>query len=207
VVEACGGLRWSRVLVAVLMASCAAPVLAGPFELTLLGGLRTGGEFSDSMTHETRRLDTSPSFGLALGFPLEPDRILEVVWTHEEGQVAGSSEGGGPVGLDLDTIGAGGTYEWSGGRWRPFVSGTLGLTVLSPELHGYDREALFTMTLGGGVKVPVATRVALRFEGRGHLILATGGASGVCGGGGCVLSYSGAGLGQLELLAGVSWAF
>jgi hypothetical protein len=194
-------------LVATLLtAGLAAQAPAGPVELTILGGLRMGGDFEDSSTGETRWLDTSPSFGLAVGFPLDPDRILEVVWTHQEGQVDGVSAAGGSVGLDLDTIGIGGTADWSWGRWRPFVSGTAGLTVLSPEQPGYDRESLLTMTLGGGAKLPVSARVSLRFEGRGALLLATTSAAGVCGGGGCVLGFSGSGIVQLELLAGVTFS-
>jgi hypothetical protein len=165
-----------------------------------------GGAFEDSSTAETRWLDESPSFGLAVGFPLEADRTLEVVWTHQEGRVGGASEGGGPVELDLDTVGVGGTYEWSQGKWQPFVSGTGGVTILSPEEAGLDREAFLTLTLGGGVKVPVSAKIDLRFEGRGIFMLATGGASGVCGGGGCVLAFSGAGIAQFEVLAGVSWS-
>ena len=61
------------------------------------------------------------------------------------------------------------------------------------------------MTLGGGVKVPISPKVGFRFEGRGAFMLATSSASGVCGGGRCVLSFSGSGIVQLELLAGVSW--
>jgi len=196
----------NALIAVVVAAGFAAPAQAGSFELTLLGGFRMGGAFEDSSTAESRRLDASPSFGLALGFPLEADRKLEVVWTHQEGRVAGTSTGGGPVDLDLDTLGIGGTYEWSRGTWRPFVSGTLGFTVISPEQAGFDREALLGGTLGGGVKVPVSPRVDLRFEGRGALMLATGGASGVCGGGGCVLTYSGSGMAQFEFLAGLSWS-
>ena len=201
-----GSLRWSLLLVVVLAAGSAAPALAGSFELTVLGGLRMGGEFEDPSTAESLWLDASPSFGLAVGFPLDADRTLEVVWTHQEGRVGGTSNEGGPVDLDLDTVGVGGTYEWSRGMWRPFVSGTLGVTILSPEQAGLDREALLTGTLGGGVKVPVSASVDIRFEGRGMLMLVTGGAAGLCGSGGCVLAFSGSGTAQLELLAGVSWS-
>lgn len=196
-----------KALVALVVAAgFAAPALAGSFELTILGGFRLGGAFEDSSTGESRQLDPSPSFGLALGIPLEADRTLEVMWTHQEGRVGDTSAGAGPVDLDLDTFGVGGTYEWSRGGWRPFVSGTLGFTILSPEQPNLDRDALFGLTLGGGVKVPVSARVDLRFEGRGALMLTTGGAAGVCGGGGCVLAFSGAGIAQLEFLAGVSWS-
>ena len=199
-------LRRTMLLATILVAGSATPVLAGSFELTFLGGLRMGGTFEDPSTAEDRALDESPSFGLAVGFPLEADRTLEVVWTHQEGRVGATSTSGSAVELDLDTIGIGGTYEWSRGKLLPFVSGTGGVTILSPEEAGLGREAFLTLTLGGGVKVPLSAKVDLRFEGRGLLMLVTGSASGICGGGGCVLRYSGSGIGQLELLAGVSWS-
>lgn len=183
----------------------ATPATAGEFELTALGGFRLGGQFEDSSTADSRWLEPDPSFGLAVGFPLEADRILEVVWTHEEGEVGDPPEGGGPVGLDLDTIGIGGIYEWSRGKRRPFVSGTVGVTIVSPEQSGLEREALPTLTLGGGVKLPASGKLLFRLEGRGIMMLATASAAGICGGGACVLAFSGAGLAQFEFLAGVSW--
>jgi hypothetical protein len=179
---------------------------AQSFELTPFAGIRLGGEFEDGTTAETRALDESPSFGIIAGFPLGQDRTLEIVWSHQEGRVGAGSDGGGAVELDLDAVTLGGTYEWVRERTRPFVSGTGGLTVLSPEAAGYDRDVLLAFTLGGGVKVPISRHVAVRLEGRGVLTLAVGGAAGVCGGGACALSFSGAGIGQLELLAGVTWS-
>ena len=190
----------------VVAAASATAVLAGPLEFSVLGGFRMGGELEDSSTAEYRSVEVSPSFGLAVGFPLDPDRILEVVWTHQEGQVDGASAEGGPVTFDLDIISIGGTADWRRGKWRPFLSGTAGLTILSPEQHGFDPAALFTMTLGGGAKLPVSSKVSIRFEGRGVFMLATSSTSGVCGGGRCVLNFSGAGVVQLELLTGVSWS-
>jgi hypothetical protein len=127
-----------------------------------------------------------------------------VVWTHQEGRVADVA--GGAIDFDLDTLGIGGTYEWLKPKAMPFVSGTIGLTVVSPETAGLDRDLLPTITVGGGIKLPVSARVAVRLEGRGIVMVAAGGTSGICGGGGCVLAFAGSGIGQLELLAGLSWS-
>jgi hypothetical protein len=176
-----------------------------PFELTAFAGARLGGEFEDGATAAPRDLDASGSFGLAAGFPLGGERTLELVWSHQEGRVGADDVGGTPVELDLDLLTVGGTFEWVRPHTRPFVSSTAGVMFLSPEGAGLDLEALLAFTVGGGLKVPLSECVALRFEARGVLTVALGGASGICGGGGCVLGFSGAGVGQLELLAGVSW--
>jgi hypothetical protein len=190
----------------VLAVAAAAPAAAQEQDLTVLAGLGFGGEFKDAASGETRQADEALSLGLALGFRLGNGRTLEVVWTHQELQVPPTTYGGAVVDLGLDSLGVGGTYEWAGGAVQPFVSGTAGLTVLSPEA-GYDLEVLLSATLGGGVRIPVSPRVGVRLEARGALMLATGSAAGVCGGGGCLLTFSGAGLARLELLAGLAVAF
>ena len=176
-------------------------------ELTVLAGLHLGGQFEDATNGAARPADDGPSIGLILGFDLGSDRTLEVVWVHQFVDVPATADGGGDVDLALDTIAVGGTFEWPRGRLSPFVSGTVGLALLSADASGYDLEVLFAGSLGGGVKVALSKRTAIRLEGRGVAMLATGSAAGVCGPGGCVLGFSGAGLGQLELLAGVAVSF
>jgi hypothetical protein len=196
-----------KVLVAAALAAfLTAFAGAQQLEVTAFAGLRLGGEFEDGTTGATRWLDEGASFGLMLGHQLGNDRTFEVMWDHQEGSVAADTAGEPPIGIDLDAFTLGGTFEWPREHTRPFVSGTVGLMLLSPETAGYDRDVLLALTLGGGVKVPISPRVTLRFEGRGIATLAVGGTAGVCGGGGCALSISGSGIGQLELLAGLTWA-
>ncbi len=199
----------SLALVVVLGAAAgvAAPAAAQKHELTVLAGLHLGGQFEDSATGDYLTADPGLSLGLVLGFPLGHDRTLEVVWTHEFVHVPALPDEGVDVDLSLDTIGVGGTYEWGDGKVRPFVSGTVGITLLNPDASGYDLELLLSGTLGGGVKVPISPKAYLRLEGRGVGMLATGSAAGVCGGGACVLGFSGAGIGQLEFLAGLAFSF
>lgn len=87
------------------------------------------------------------------------------------------------------------------------MSGTVGLTLLTPGVAGYDSELLLSATLGGGVTLPISRRAAIRLEGKGVAMIATGSAAGVCGPNGCALTFAGAGLGQLEFTAGLAFAF
>lgn len=178
---------------------------AAEVELTLLGGLHDGGSFEDAVTGKGLDADVGPSFGAALGFDLGGDRTLEVIWVHQQLVVPESSYQDGDVDLDVDTLGVGGTYEWGRARARPFVSGTVGVALLSPESSSYDRELLLMVSLGAGVKLPLSSRTSIRFEGRGVGMFVVNGAAGICGPGGCALGFSGSGLGQLELLAGISF--
>ena len=189
------------------LAVAPAPARAEPPELTAFAGVRTGYEFEDGATGADRPADESLTLGLMLGFPLDNDRTLEVVWTHQQVDVAASDVGGADVGLRFDTLAVGGPYEWGQHAVRPFVSATAGLTLLSPDDSDYDMDLLFAGTLGAGVKVPVSKRAGLRFEGRGVALLSLDGSAGVCGPGGCALAFSGSGIGQFELLAGVWFSF
>jgi len=189
------------------LGAAAAPAGAQATELTALVGLRLGGELEDIASGDALSMDESLTLGLVLGFPLGRGRTLEVVWTHQPLDVPSTGNDAAEVGLRLDTLGVGGTYEWGEGSLRPFVSATVGLTLLSPDSDDFDVELLFAGTLGGGVKVPISGQLGLRLEGRGVAMLATGSAAGICGGGGCVLGFSGSGIAQLELLAGLSLSF
>ena len=202
--------RARSVIVAAALVA-AASVLASiasaqPFELTPVAGARLGGQFEDGATGAARDLDPSGAYGLVAGLPLAGDSTLELVWSHQEGRVGAADEGGGAVALDLDLLTVGGTFEWVRPHTRPFVSSTAGVMLISPEAAGLNREALLALTVGGGVKVPVSQRVMLRLEARGVFSLTVSGVSGICGGGGCALGFSGAGVGQLEMFAGVTFS-
>ena len=63
--------------------------------------MRTGYEFEDGAASApvTVRPTQSLTFGPTLGFPLDDDRTLEVVWTHQQVDVPASDDGGAEVGL------------------------------------------------------------------------------------------------------------
>ncbi len=189
------------------LAASSAPARAEQPELTRSPACESAVEFEDVDTGDDRPADESPMFGLILGFPLDNDRTLEVVWTHQEVDVPASDDGGTEVGLRFDTLTVGGTYEWGQRAVRPFVSATAGLTLLSPDDSDYDMDLLFAGTLGAGVKVPVSAKAGLRFEGRGVALLSLDGSAGVCGPSGCAIAFAGSGIGQFELLAGFWFSF
>jgi hypothetical protein len=207
VVRVAPGHGLAVLVVLAALAAGSAPAHAAEPELTLLAGVRVGGQFEDVDTGDDRPADESPLFGLILGFPRDGDRTLEVVWTHQEVDVPAADDDGALVGLRLDTVGVGGTYEWGKSAVRPFVSATAGLTLLSPDDSDYDLDLLIAASLGGGVKVPFSAKAGLRFEGRGVAMLSLDGSAGVCGPSGCALAFAGSGIGQLELLAGLWFSF
>lgn len=199
--------RIRRILaLAALLATAGVPAArAGDLQLTLLGGVRIG-NLESSATSGSEWLRENSTLGLAFGWPDGSDRTLELIFTHQETALEGPDDAR-PVGLDLHTVGLGGTYaslEHAG--WRPFVSGTGGLTLAIPESSDYDVNLYATLTVGAGLFVPVSTKAGFRFEGRGLLAVAFDGSGTICGDGACLVGLSGSGFGQFEVLAGFTWS-
>ena len=61
--------------------------------------------------------------------------------------------------------------------------------------------------VGGGAKFVLSPRIGLRLEGRGYLTFTNMTLSGICGGVGCSVSFSGGGILQFEMLSGVTFSF
>jgi hypothetical protein len=193
-----------------LLAPAAASFAYGA-ELTAFGGYRFGGEFEDSSSEQTLRLDEGQSHGLLLSLDDEVDTQLEFLWSR---QTTGFKENqlfsGAPLfNLDVDYYQVGGTKFWyvPARPWFPFISGTLGVTHMRPQGPNLHNETRFSMSLGGGVKLPFNQHVGLRIDVRGYATFMDGGSNLFCAGGRCTLQVSSGGFWQAETSAGIYIAF
>ena len=79
------------------------------------------------------------------------------------------------------------------------------MTALAPS--GEETSAYFSLSLGGGVKIPFSARAGLRLEGRGYLTILPSSTQIFCAGGGgggsCAFGVAGDSFGQFELQAGI----
>ena len=124
-------------------------------------------------------------------------------------------ERGSPLGnvdVDVEYLHVGGLAEWHDEyRLVPYVVGGVGATRFHPDFSGTDDETRFSLSLGGGVRVPVNERFSLRFEGRGYLTLVDTDTSFFCRsdqtGAVCRIRGNGSTFIQYELLAGAAVAF
>jgi opacity protein-like surface antigen len=87
------------------------------------------------------------------------------------------------------------------------VSGGLGLTRVSPENAVYSSETNFSLSIGGGVKLPLSEKIALRLEGRWYGTVVDGSGGLLCVNGACAINFSGNLYVQIEALAGLSMEF
>jgi opacity protein-like surface antigen len=178
------------------------------FEITPFAGFRFGGSFEDNTTGADLKVGESGSFGLILGLRDTPETHYELFYSFQRTELRGSGTFGGVPLFDLDIhyLHLGGTYEFQSETVRPFISGGVGLTFLDPSGAGLDSSTNFSMSLGGGVKIPFSSRVGMRLEGRGYLTVLPNSTEIFCvssGGVACAVRVTGDVLGQFELLAGV----
>jgi hypothetical protein len=179
-------------------------------ELTPFAGFRFGGSFEDNTTGLDLDVDEGESFGLILGFPASYESDYELFYSLQKTELQGDGLFAGEPLFDLDIhyLHLGGTYLFPGEKVRPFASGGLGLTYFSPDRPGVDSEIYFSLSLGGGAKIPISKRLGLRFEGRGFLTILPDDTDIFCvssGGAACAVRVQGDVFGQVELLAGISF--
>jgi opacity protein-like surface antigen len=182
---------------------------AWEIEVTPWAGYLFGGSFQESTTNDVLHVNDSPSFGFIVDLLDTPRAYYELVYSFQRTDLGGDDTSGGTRDLDLDIhyLHVGGMYEYPRERTTLFIAAGLGLTALVPA--DGDTSNNFSLSLGGGVKVPLSERVGLRLEGRGYLTLFSDNTQIFCAssgaGGGCAVGVEGDSLGQLQLLAGISF--
>lgn len=148
----------------------------GGVELTPYVAYRFGGEidtddrfFRDD--DDDTDIEEGEAFGLILDVPLRDGFMLELLVSHQETEAEideglfEPSVGLGDVSVTYGHVGI--LYGWRLGQVEPFVVGSLGGTLIDPDLPGSDEETRFSLGFGGGVKLFFAEHVGLRVEARG----------------------------------------
>ena len=199
---------------ALLLSPVLFPGVAGAgwgLEITPYAGYTIGGSFEDNTTGTTLDVKEGGNFGLVLGLPDTPETQYELFYGFQRTKVTGEGTSGGDTLFDLDIhyLHLGGTYMFPGEKVRPFLSGGLGATHFVPHGSGLNQKTYFSLSLGGGVKIPISGHVGLRFEGRGFLTILPDTTEIFCvssGGAACRVKVQGDVLGQVLLMAGITFS-
>lgn len=199
--------RYFAAAVLLLLAPSAARADRG-IEITPFAGFRFGGSFEDNTTGTDFKVGESGSFGLILGLRDTHETHYELLYSFQRTELNGEGIFGGRPLFDLNIhyLHLGGTLEFPGETVLPFISGGLGVTFLVPTGAGLDSSTNFSLSLGGGVKVPFSSKLGLRLEGRGYLTILPNTTEVFCvssGGAECAVRVQGDVLGQVELLTGI----
>ena len=202
-------------LIAALLATAAAlaqPAEATDFQAALHAGYRVGGSFEDTDTGDDRDLDEGGSFAVALELRFRPgdDRFYQLWYSRQASTVDDDLSVAHDV--DIEYLHLGGTlpigdYE----RIQPYFAAGLGATRFSSSGPDSRDSTRFSGSIALGVAVPIAERVAFRFEARGYLTAVDSDSAFFCrfdgGAGLCRIVASGATVFQAEALAGIAIRF
>lgn len=186
---------------------------AGPplkYSIAPFAGYRFGGRFTIADTNT--RLDALDrvSYGIALDVATDSQAQYELFYSRQSTRLSPQSPGLSNTVIEYLHIG--GTVNLGESpRLQPYFIGTLGATRFSPDSPlGRDR-IYFSGSLGGGLRVPFNSHLAVRLEARGFATFFSSNTAVFCrsdqAGGVCLIRGSGSTFFQGEALAGLSYTF
>jgi hypothetical protein len=194
-----------HLLAVALLVTPLTPALAQDFEVTPFIGWRTSSSLEDVNTGATIDLDETSSFGIILSMKKDQDINYDLLFSRQNTELQ-SSTTSNTESLRFDYYQIGGTVFYPQDKLHPFVTGGLGATHISPANDNYSSETKFSLSVGGGVRIPFSQNVGLRLEARGYGTVADSGGTILCSGG-CVAKFTGSLFMQFEASAGLSIAF
>jgi hypothetical protein len=205
-------MRATQILVAVLaMVPLAASAAGGA--VTVYGGYRAGGGFTDAVTNESIDTRGAGSVAASVDFPVDASRQVQLLVSHQSSKLEVSALPGSPLAaldgrsMSVTHLHLGGTSFFAGPiGLGPYVVGGFGATRLEPGLSGYSGEWRPSLNIGIGYQWPLGEQLALRFETRAYVTLVDSEGGLFCSGG-CVVTIRGDTFTQLEAQIGLSMRF
>jgi len=208
-------------LALLVIASLAFPVMpgaahaAGPrFEVTPFAGYRMGGSFERPETESSPArdvdLDDGGSWGVDLGLYRDGSSFYELLYSSQSTSMDSSDPTLSRVDVQTDYYHFGGTLLFADEKWMvPYLSLTAGATRFSAD--DYDSETKFSVSLGGGLRLPFSDHVAATLGVRGYLTFVDSDTSFLCVSGseesGCLVRSSGSTYFQAEAQLGLTLRF
>lgn len=118
------------------------------FALTPVVGIVAGGRFEDDLTGDELELDDSGAYGLQLNIRADAQSTWEVQYLRQETET--STPPLPAVGVVIEKLEFGGTYEINTERTRPYVAATIGASRFDPSDSAFRGDTYFSFSLGGG---------------------------------------------------------
>jgi hypothetical protein len=195
---------------AALLAAPPAIAAENGYALTVYGGYRGGGGFTDANTQQGMKLESNGAVSVAIDLPYDPGRQFQIFLSQQRTNLVLDdgpfSSSGTRLPMDIYYLHFGGTYFWEGDVSKgAYVVGGLGATLFNPG-QGYKSELYPSINVGFGYVWPLGNTFAVRVEGRGYGTLVNSSGGLFCSGG-CVVSIKGDTIGQGELMFGLSAKF
>jgi hypothetical protein len=177
-----------------------------PVELIPQIGVRGGADLTaDVPAVPPATADPSLSFGLAVDVFIRPDAWFEFFADHQTLHFTSdpSAFGTGSFDFAIDYLQFGGGYGPAEGRVQPYVTASVGLTRYGANSGDVDSAIGFSGSIGGGMRVPVGKKLALRFDLRGYGTFTDAAVSVTCGPG-CFVNFAADGWYQIAGTIGLA---
>jgi Outer membrane protein beta-barrel domain len=190
--------------------SDAEPAVPLKYSVTPFVGYRFGGKFGIADTNGHVEALDHVSYGVALDLATDEQTRYELFYSRQSTSLGAPSPT--PSATVIEYLHLGGTVNVvESQRFQPYVIGTLGVTRFSPDSPiGRDR-LYFSLSLGGGLRIPFNEHLALRLEARGFATFFNTNTAVFCrsdqAGGVCQIHGSGSSFLQGDALAGLSYTF
>jgi hypothetical protein len=132
-------------------------------EITPLWAYTMGGRLEDEDTDETIKISDASSVGLRIAYGSQEFSQIEFLYSHQETELSDgdSLPQDALFDLDVDYYHIGGSIVLDQGQWRPYFTGSVGLTRFDPEDSDIDSEVRPSLGFGGGVHYFPIKRVGL----------------------------------------------
>jgi hypothetical protein len=172
--------------------------------LTVYGGYRFDGGFTDVTTGKTWELTEGPAYAVAADFGIDRRTQWELFISHRNSalKASGFSPAANNIGLGITYYHLGGTYFVEEVGRGVYVVGGLGVTNFNPRETNLNSETRFSLNVGVGYMIPVAKHLGVKLEARGYATLVNSSGGFFCSGG-CVVQIEGDLITQAELMAGI----
>jgi opacity protein-like surface antigen len=207
--------RRCLVPLALLALLAAVPARAdGPrFELTPFGGYRMGGSFDVEDEDGDDRgvdLDDGSSWGVDLGVYRDQASFYELLYSTQDTSFDSNDPALDDVDVTTQYYHVGGTVLFANEQWAvPWLSLTVGATEFSAD--GFDSETKFSLSLGGGLRLPFSDNFAATLGLRGYLTFIDSDTDLFCYSGpttgGCLVKSAGSSYIQGEATVGLTLRF
>ncbi len=183
-----------------------------PFEITPYVGYQSGGKFDIEGTDEKGHVSSQVAYAIALNFRDNNETQYQVFYSRQPAHMDATSTFPNGVDVDIDYIHFGGTVRVDPGSFlEPYIVGTVGATLLSPNLPSAHNSQVFSIAFGAGLRVPVRPQFNILMEGRAFLSFLPSGGALFCSSGqtgaGCRIQGSGSVFTQYALMVGASFEF
>lgn len=183
-----------------------------PAALTLFAGQVFGGTFQTESGVDVRLEDDS-SFGVIFDYDEGANTQWEFLYMEQRtaADTSDVSQSEPSIGTDIQYLQGGGTYIGSGGRARPYLAGTAGITRIDPVGANRHSDMFWSLSIGGGVQIRTSERLGFRLEARVFGTFINSNSTFYCGsdlsGGQCVFELQGDVLWQSQVSAGLTFRF